>query len=100
MVSLRIIVKYSRLFRGLFQCPHQTAGIPTIDRVASHCNAAQKSAAEAVHYLPPVDILIGEEPVEHAFLAGEHLTKNATREVETIFDSKGTGPSVQGPDWP
>ena len=38
--------------------------------------------------MPPVDILIGEEPVEHVFLAGEHLTKNATGEVETIFNGK------------
>ena len=67
---------------------NQTAGILTIDGVASHCNAAQKPAVEAVHYLPPVDVLIGEEPVEHIFLTGEHLTENATGDVETIFDGK------------
>ena len=67
---------------------NQAAGILAIDGVAEHRNTPQESAAEAVHYLPPVDVLVGEEPVEHILLTGEHLTENATGEVETIFDGK------------
>ena len=67
---------------------NQAAGIRAFDGVASHCNTAQKPAVEAVHDLPPVDVLVGEEPVEHVFLAGEHLTENTSGEVETIFDGE------------
>ena len=67
---------------------NQAAGILAIDGVAAHRNTSQESAAETVHYLPPVDVLVGEEPVEHILLTGEHLTENTTGEVETIFDGK------------
>jgi hypothetical protein len=66
----------------------QATGILTIDGIAAHGNTAQKPAIEAVYDLPPVDVLIGKEPVGHVFLAGEHLTKNASGKVETIFDGK------------
>ena len=39
-------------------------------------------------FKPPVDVLVGKEPIEHVFLAGEHLTENATGEVETVFDGE------------
>ena len=71
-----------------FGLRNQAAGILAIDGVAAHRNTPQASAAEAVLYLPPVDVLVGEEPVEHILLPGEHLTENATGEVETIFDGK------------
>ena len=58
--------------------------ILAIDGVASHRNTTEEPAVEAVHYLPPVDVLIGQEPVEHVFLAGEHLSKEATGEVEFL----------------
>ena len=74
---------------------NQAAGILAIDGVAAHRNTPQESAAEAVHYLPPVDVLVGEEPVEHILLTGEHLTGNATGEVETIFDGKVHLPVVK-----
>jgi len=67
---------------------NQATGILTIDGIAPHGNTAQKPAVEAVYDLPPVDVLIGKEPVEHVFLAGEHLTENASGEVETIFNGK------------
>lgn len=73
---------------------NQAAGILAIDGVAAHRNTPQESAAEAVHYLLPVDVLVGEEPVEHIHLTGEYLTENATGEVETIFDGKS--PSACG----
>ena len=66
----------------------QATEILTIDGMAAHGNTAQKPAVEAVYDLPPVDVLIGKEPVEHVFLAGEHLAENASGEVETIFDGK------------
>ena len=64
---------------------NQANGICALDRVAPHSNTAQEPSVDAVHYLSPVDVLVGEEPVEHVFLAGEHLTKNASGEVETVF---------------
>ena len=67
---------------------NQAAGILAIDGVAPHGNAAQEPAVEAVHELPPVDVLVGEEPVEHILLAGEHLTEDAPGETETIFDGE------------
>jgi hypothetical protein len=67
---------------------NQAAMILAIDGVTSHRNTTEEPAVDAVHYLPPVDVLIGQEPVEHVFLAGEHLSKDATGEVETIFDGK------------
>ena len=67
---------------------NQAAGIRAFCRVASHRDAAQEPAADAVYDLPPVDVLVGEEPVEHVFLAGEHLTEDASDEAQTIFDGE------------
>ena len=64
-------------------------------------STAQESAIDAVHYLPPVDVLVGEELVKHVFLAGELLTDNAFGGVEAVLMAKtGTRPSDQGPDLP
>ena len=67
---------------------NQAAGIRAFDGVASHRDAAQEPAAEAVYDLRPVDVLVGEEPVEHVFLAGEHLTENASGKSQTILDGE------------
>ena len=67
---------------------NQTAGVRTLYGVASHGHTVKESAVKAVYYLPPVDVLVGEEPVKHIFLAGEHLTENTPGEVETIFDGE------------
>ena len=67
---------------------NQATWLCTLNRVAAHGNTAQKPAVDAIHYLPPVDVLVGKEPVEHVFLAGEYLTENASGEVEAIFDGE------------
>ena len=77
---------------------NQTTGTRALDRVASHGYTAQEPAVEAVHDLPPVDDLIGEEPVEHVLLAGEHLTENASGEVETVLDGEKREQDHQGQD--
>ena len=75
-------------FRNVGVIRNQAAGFRAFDGVASHRDSAQEPAVEAVHDLPPVDVRVGEEHVEHIFLAGEQLTKDATGEVETIFDGE------------
>ena len=63
-------------------------GIRAFDGVAACRDAAQKPAIEAVHDLLPVDVCIGEEAVEHVFLAGEHLTYNAPGIVASALDGE------------
>ena len=67
---------------------NQAAGILAVDGVAAQGNASQEPAVEAVHNLPPVDVLVGEEPVEHVLFAGEHLAENAPGETQTVFDGE------------
>lgn len=45
--------------------------------VTTYSDTAQKLTVEAEYYLPPVELLVGEEPIEHVFLAVEHLAEGA-----------------------
>jgi len=78
---------------------NQAAGLFALNRVTAHGNAPKEPAIEAVHNLTPVDVLIGKEPVEHVFLAGEHLTENASGEVETILMAKNGNRIINSRTW-
>ena len=66
----------------------QATGIRALDGVAARRDAAQKPAVEAVHDLPPVDVLVGKEPVKHVLLAREHLAKHTLGVVVSVLDGE------------
>lgn len=67
---------------------NQTTGFRTLYRVASHGHTVKESAIEAVDNLPPVDVCIGKEAVEHVLLTGEHLPEDALGKVVSVLDGE------------
>ena len=67
---------------------NQTAGLRTLDRVSSHSHTLKESAIEAIDNLPPVDVGVREEAVEHILPAGEHLPEDALGKVVSVFDGE------------